>query len=290
MVNTLAVTNQKGGTGKTTIASNIGGIAGLSGWRVLLVDLDPQGNLARDLGVIDHPDNDDGAGLTGMLHGQPPPPLIAARDGLDLLPGGSELDRAERALHSATEPAAAAAVGYVLDQFPDYDLIIVDCPVTPTLIRAGLGAVDACLIPVKLDDASIDGLVRMARDFDAVRGYNSHLEVLGVVMFAAQSQATKLRAEVRAELDRLLSSVDVPILSSVVRDAPRAAWDMRHAGQLVYEYERAFLGERDSELPFWERARQAFRSKAAPGLAGDMQALTEEVLRWFAARAEMAGV
>ena len=61
--NLIAIANGKGGAGKTTLAAQLGGIAANSGWRTLVVDLDAQGNLGRDLGYYDTPANDHGAGL-----------------------------------------------------------------------------------------------------------------------------------------------------------------------------------------------------------------------------------
>ena len=55
--NSIVITNGKGGVGKTSLVANVAGLAAASGWRVLVIDADPQGNLARDLGVLDIADD-----------------------------------------------------------------------------------------------------------------------------------------------------------------------------------------------------------------------------------------
>lgn len=81
LVNCLAVVNSKGGVGKTSIVANIAGTAASGGWRMLAVDLDPQGNLARDLGYWDT--SDDGQSLAQLLAGRSTKPRPQVRPRLD---------------------------------------------------------------------------------------------------------------------------------------------------------------------------------------------------------------
>ena len=86
--NTIAFANGKGGVGKTSLSANCGGLAAAGGWRVLILDLDPQGNLARDLGY----DVADGQDLlNALITGTEPPLLKDVRPGLDVVPGGPTL-------------------------------------------------------------------------------------------------------------------------------------------------------------------------------------------------------
>src|SRR5690606_31484991 len=85
--NTVAVVNSKGGVGKTSIVANVAATAALGGWRTLAIDLDPQGNLARDLGYRDR--SDDGCGLLeAVMTASPVRPLTGVRPGLDVVAGG----------------------------------------------------------------------------------------------------------------------------------------------------------------------------------------------------------
>ena len=82
--NSMTVANGKGGVGKTTLAANVAGVLAATGWQILLVDLDRQGNLQRDLGYRESDSNDAGVALkrallageplTPSLQGRPPPP------------------------------------------------------------------------------------------------------------------------------------------------------------------------------------------------------------------------
>ena len=91
---TVAITNGKGGVGKTTLAASIGGLAAASEYRVLMIDLDPQGNLGEDFGYIDGGGDDAGEGLTlSLLSSAPLKVSIAnARPNLDVICGGDRLD------------------------------------------------------------------------------------------------------------------------------------------------------------------------------------------------------
>jgi cellulose biosynthesis protein BcsQ len=80
----IVVMNGKGGVGKTSLTANLGGLAAHSGWRVLLIDIDQQGNLARDLGVLDA--SDAGMNLRAAIAGTGPLTAIPARANLDLVP------------------------------------------------------------------------------------------------------------------------------------------------------------------------------------------------------------
>ena len=91
ITNSILTINGKGGVGKTSLVANIAGLAAGSGWRVLAIDTDPQGNLARDLGVLEQAD--DGANLRDAILARTPlAPLRAVRPGLDLAAGGRHLD------------------------------------------------------------------------------------------------------------------------------------------------------------------------------------------------------
>lgn len=87
----VAVMNGKGGTLKTSVTANVGGLAAAGGYRVLLVDLDPQGNLARDLGY--GPRSDAGAGLLMAMYQGGEPRRLKVRENLDVVPGGGTVGR-----------------------------------------------------------------------------------------------------------------------------------------------------------------------------------------------------
>jgi len=278
LVNCLAVVNSKGGVGKTSIVANIAGTAASGGWRTLAVDLDPQGNLARDLGYWET--SDDGQSLAQLLDaGKAKNPRPQVRPRLDVLAGGSALQpltdvEASRHDVSSNLEAGLTSLG------GQYDLVILDVPPSAGLLQqAALSAAHFILIPTKADDASIDGLEGLARQIGQVRQRrNPGLLVIGVVLFDLGAGDHRLRAEARKELQDLLGDL-APVLTTTVRHSRRAARDMRREGKLAYEYEKSALTS-----PRWIDDRSAPRfSTAATGLAADYQQLTDEVLSTIAA-------
>src|SRR5437764_8878927 len=91
--NAVAIANGKGGVGKTSITANVAGTAALSGWKVLTVDLDGQGNLGNDLGYNQRGLSDEGRGMVrAVVSGDPLEPLVGVRENLDAVPGGEAVD------------------------------------------------------------------------------------------------------------------------------------------------------------------------------------------------------
>ena len=132
LTNTIAFANGKGGVGKTSVTANVAGIAALSGWRVLTVDLDPQGNLGTDLGYTQAGASDQGAGLMAAIRdGSALTPLRNVRPGLDAVPGGDHMDGLMTVLapRLLDESAPATAIADALASLAeDYDLVLLDCP------------------------------------------------------------------------------------------------------------------------------------------------------------------
>lgn len=286
IANSILVLNGKGGVGKTSLAANLAGLAALTGWRVLAVDLDPQGNLGRDLGYLD--DADDGQTLaTAVASGTRPEPLRDVRPGLDVLAGGPALDGLVADLQRALlggELGAVDRFGTALEAAAaDYDLVVIDSPPGEALLHsAAVRAVHYIVIPTRADAASIDGLGRVAAVVAREGASNPGLEVLGVVVGPLPTRAQAIARQTRAELEELLG--DITIFETIVRDVPRAAVDCRARGALAHEYEQAAL-----RAPRWyeRRARggdgEGF-SDAAAGLAADYQALVREILARYSAR------
>ena len=278
---TVCVANAKGGVGKTSIVANVAGIAAVAGWRVLAVDLDPQGNLATDLGYQEHPVVDDGESLAASLMAGRPLPLISGvRIGLDVVPGGPQMTDALVSL-AGNPDALSKVLAPVAD---DYDLVVIDCPPAGgPVVDAALAACTWLLVPVRADAASMDGLQLMARRFGPIRSsHNPHLRLLGVVLFDIARSSTAIQREVVAQLQVDLQGV-APILPGPIRRSERGAYDMRRLGLLAHEYEERHNAE--VQIPLAERIQRAREgeqlartSASAPGLASDYLALTNAVL------------
>jgi cellulose biosynthesis protein BcsQ len=280
------VSNGKGGVLKTSLAANAAGLAAVSGWRVLAVDLDPQGNLATDLGVLD--DSDGGEGLLQAVTGAAPlTPLKEVRPGLDLVAGGprtgelaGHLSRAAlsgQLVHGWLERALAPVAG-------EYNLIVLDCPPGEALIHTlAMTTAHFVVIPTQPDVASIHGLGAVfARLLEVRASTNPSIEVLGVVVGPVGTQSTAIVRDTRARLADILGET-IPVFDPTIRNAQAAAVHCRDRGLLAHEYESAA----GAALPWYklrgEKKTPRF-SSAASGLAEDYQRLTEAILAAYTTR------
>lgn len=283
----IAIMNGKGGVGKTSLAGNLAALTAAAGYRVLAVDLDPQGNLAEELGYVGSQADDGGAALTqAMQYGRQVTPVpLPDRPGLDVLPGGEFLEdlesvlagRSSRSTHRA-DPLSSLRVA-LAPVAGEYDLVLLDCPPgSPLLQTAALGAARWLIIPTRTDDSSRKGLVKVARRFADAQASGSAVELLGVVLFGVTTAAKKVRADARGDLERDLGEA-APVFSTVIRYAEAAAVEARRRGLPVHELEAAGL-----DAPTWyERLRNpAMKGDVVPGsaasLAGDYAQLAEEIL------------
>lgn len=286
--NVIAVANGKGGCGKTTLTANLAGYAALAGWRVLLVELDSQGNLGLDLGAGVDWSRDGGRRLYDLIvRDETVEPLREVRPGIDALPAGRETENVETTLRDDERILAKRLRSLA----GDYDLVLIDCPpaTSSPVVRAALAAAHYVLIPTFRDRASMEGLVRMAEEFARSRsGSNPDLDLLGVALVNVEPRSVAL-GEIRVELEDALASTGGRVFSSVVRANAHAAEHARTIGVLMHEYEAA---ARSAE-PFWVtlkagEKRQSRRSwsKSAGKLAEDYQQLAEEILGEYTARSE----
>ena len=201
---TIACTNQKGGVGKTTTVVNLGTSLAMLGDRVLVVDLDPQGNATSGFGV--GRDSSGGALYEALVDGRSldevdvPTPV----DRLRLIPSsielaGAEVDLAavevrERRLARALPPIAR-----------HWDWILIDCPPSLGLLTVNaLTAADAVLVPIQCEYYALEGLSQLIATVNLVRDHlNPELAIAGVLMTMYDAR-TNLSAEVVQEVRRHL--------------------------------------------------------------------------------------
>jgi chromosome partitioning protein len=178
----IAITNQKGGVGKTTTAVNLSACVAALGKRVLLVDIDPQGNATSGLGKNDH----EGPTVYDVLIGQKSVEEAVVKTGvkrLDLLPSGIDLVAAELELadESRREYRLRDALAAVREK---YDYIIIDCPPALSLVTINtLVAADGVVIPLLCEYYSLEGLTQLNATIGQIRKrYNPSLELVGVLI------------------------------------------------------------------------------------------------------------
>lgn len=287
---TIAVANGKGGVGKTSTTTHVAGMLARQGHRVLVVDLDPQGNVAQDLGYTcpgcprcmgaagssDVELCDFGYGLSQAVQFGGQPGVIkdvGGRTNLDVVPGGGALEElaavlAARRNHSVVgQPDAMLAfAGALAPLAAGYDLVLIDCPPGHReLQESALGAARYLLIPVKTDQSSTIGLRLVATRFGDARLINPTLELLGVLMFGVTAAAKNVRKEAKEWVDATLGG-DRYVFKATVRHVEMPAGRIRALGQLAHELETGAEGV------------TASAGKSMVGLAGDYEAVTAEML------------
>ena len=178
-----ALSNQKGGVGKTTTAINLAAYLGRAGRRVLLVDMDPQANATSGLGYDKRSGNP--SIYDAIVAGRPVAEVIARTEnpGLDLLPSTIQLAGAEIELVGvlARETRLKRTLAPALES---YDYVLIDCPPSLGLLTVNaLTAADGALIPVQCEYLALEGLGQLISTIDLIRdSLNARLRVAGVVM------------------------------------------------------------------------------------------------------------
>ncbi|MFY1675470.1 ParA family protein [Streptomyces sp. WMMC905] len=283
---TYVVANGKGGVGKTTLASNFAGLVAADGGRVLLVDVNGQGNVGRDLGYRGASIDDEGAAFyEAMRTGQALEPVRDVRPGLDVVVGGREIGAAPEMLaatYRMRQHRQALALAVSLAPVAGrYDLVVLDsAPENPPLQQLALSAARWMVAPTRSDRASInDGLGGISRQVQLVRrSVNPALELLGVVLYATGSASRQIHRNARGWIAEELGA-DAYLFDAVVRYSEAVGQDARSHGRLVHELEAAAA----SNPRFWDlRAGRATAgsvvSATSASVAEDLATLAREIL------------
>ena len=216
-VKTIAISNQKGGVGKTTTAVNLAAVLAEQGKRVLLVDLDPQANASTHVGIRIEKHSPAAA----LLMGVSPASAVVRRSefGFDVIAGNKNTRAAESHLTVAHEDAVR--LREQLREDPAWDVVLLDCP--PSLgfiLHAALLAADGVVVPMLLEALSLEGLSDLLGTIDKLRAQNHDLKLSAI--FATKSdERTVLARDVLASLRQHCG--DVVLKTTIRRNVALAA-------------------------------------------------------------------
>jgi chromosome partitioning protein len=196
----IAITNQKGGVGKTTTAINLGAALAVSDVKVLLIDGDPQGNSTSGLGVQKTP------GLTTiydvLVDGKDIAQAIGptSMDGLEILPADKNLIGVN--LQLVNEDARESILRQRLQTIRDkYDFILIDCPPALDLLTLNaLMAADSVLIPIQCEFFALEGVSELMDTIERIRESFSHPLKTEGILLTMYDDRTNLTRQVAADL------------------------------------------------------------------------------------------
>jgi len=237
MARIIAIANQKGGVGKTTTAVNLAAALAGTPKRVLLVDLDAQGNATMGSGIDKRELQASSCDvLLEEMHADAA--IVRTDEGVDLLPGNTDLTAAE--IELMNEDGREQRLKRALDPLrPRYDFIIIDCPPALSLLTLNaLTAADSVLVPMQCEYYALEGLTALLQTIDALKArLNPKLEIEGVLrtMFDVRNN---LANAVSAELTTHFGD---KVFRTIVPRNVRVAEAPSH-GQSIVGYDRASRG------------------------------------------------
>jgi chromosome partitioning protein len=240
----LALANQKGGVGKTTTAINLGTALAALGQRILLVDLDPQGNASTGLGI--RPSDRDFTTYDLLFPEGPFRPMPTAIPKLSIVPATPDLSSADLDLVSDARRTHKMhdAFKTVTDALREFDYVLIDCPPSLNLLTINaMVAADGVLVPLQCEFFALEGLSQLMRTVQSVRqSSNPSLRIQGIILTMYDRRnnlSAQVAADVRANLGTLVYDTIIPrnvrLSEAPSHGIPALVYDHTSAGSVAYQ-------------------------------------------------------
>ena len=242
----IAITNQKGGVGKTTTAYNLAASLSRYNKRILLIDLDPQGNCSQAIGIDPSLSRKT---ISTLLLGENPLKKCIRKTSIlniSLVPANLTLAMVESKLLSSQGKADVGLLKEKLNEAKEvrlFDFVIIDCP--PSLGFLSLNALTACrslIIPFQCEYFALDALAQLLATITTIqRTSNPELEIMGLLLTMFDPR-TKLSVEVSQEIksnfrDRVFTTIiprNISIPEAIAKGVPVNQYKPGSAGSLTY--------------------------------------------------------
>lgn len=235
---TIAISNQKGGVGKTTSTINIGAGLAQLGKRVLLIDMDPQANLTYSLGIIAHELENT---VYELLRGESQFEKIRIeRNGFDVIPSTLDLSGAE--IEFSGLPGREYLLQETIAKVNDYDYILIDCPPSLGILTLNsLTTAQEIWIPLQTEFLPMYGISKLIQTVEIVqKRLNQNLDISGIICTRFDGRKN-LNKEV---VEKLREHFGEKVFKSMIRENISLA-EAPSYGQTIFEYKPKSNGAED---------------------------------------------
>ncbi len=256
----FAIANQKGGVGKTTTAINLGAALAVAGRKVLIVDIDPQGNASTGLGVEQ---SDRRQSTYHLLHNQVSvrhaAVAVHAVPGLYVAPSTQELSGIDAELMDAEDRhhRLRTALRAAAQETGGFDYVLIDCPPSLNLLTVNaLAAADAVLVPLQCEFFPLEGLSQLLNTIHRIRkNLNPYLGVQGVILTMYEkghNSCAEVAGEARQFLGDLVYETVIPrnvkLSEAPSFGRPALVYDSKCPGSVAYLQLATEVLERENDL------------------------------------------